>query len=108
MHTCPMGNTPNGYVNEEMCGKGAYVNGIVTFQNHQKIYVLADLIKMLGHDIGHPILSHAMEDAIFSKHGAHEIIGKRIMTELPVIQDILQSINPRLPNALKEVYFVFG
>lgn len=72
--------------------------------NHQKIYVLADLIKMLGHDIGQPILSHAMEDALFSKHGAHEIIGKRIMTELPEIQSILYSINPRLPDALKEVY----
>ena len=109
---------PNTYHNRLEHCKGTYNRKLEEFiykyqdeswrdsieTNHQKIYVLADLIKMLGHDIGHPILSHAMEDAIFSKHGAHEIIGKRIMTELPVIQDILQSINPRLPNALKEVY----
>ena len=35
-------------------------------ENHLKLYLLADLIKMAGHDIGHLPLSHLMETEILS------------------------------------------
>ena len=72
--------------------------------NDMKLYLLAELIKMAGHDIGHLPLSHALEVVILSQRGAHEIIGERIMLEDDEIQTVLQSINPNLPGILKELY----
>ena len=69
-----------------------------------KLYLLADLIKMLGHDIGHLPLSHSIESQILKKRGVHELVGKRIMTEDSEINLILSKINPDLPNVLKELY----
>lgn len=73
-------------------------------QNDLRIYLLADLIKMLGHDIGHLPLSHALEEQIYNTHGAHEIIGKRIMLENKEILNILNAISPDLPDILSELY----
>ena len=73
-------------------------------QNNLRIYILAELIKMLGHDIGHPMQSHAIEQQIFENHGAHEIIGQRIMLENPEINSILSKLSPELPNIMQELY----
>ena len=73
-------------------------------ENHLKIYLLADLIKMAGHDIGHLPLSHLMEIEIFSYRGAHEDLGKHIMLEDPEIQNVLSKISPKLPDILNDLY----
>ena len=73
-------------------------------ENHLKLYLLADLIKMAGHDIGHLPLSHLMETEILSYRGAHEDLGKRIMLEDLEIQNILLKISPKLPNILNNLY----
>ena len=65
-------------------------------ENHLKLYLLADLIKMAGHDIGHLPLSHLMETEILSYRGAHEDLGKRIMLEDSEIQNVLLKISPKL------------
>lgn len=73
-------------------------------EKNQKIYLLADLIKMAGHDIGHLPLSHLMEIELFSYRGAHEDLGKRIMLENPEIQFVLKQISPKLPEILNNLY----
>lgn len=73
-------------------------------ENHLKLYLLADLIKMAGHDIGHLPLSHLMETEILSYRGAHEDLGKRIMLEDPEIQNVLLKISPKLPDILNDLY----
>lgn len=109
---------PNLYHNRLEHSKGVYYRKLeemlYNFQHPEwkanienrklKLYLLADLIKMLGHDIGHLPLSHALEIQILSQRGAHEIIGKRIMLENPEIHSILTSISPDLPNTLKDLY----
>ena len=72
--------------------------------NNLKIYLLADLIKMAGHDIGHFPLSHAFEENIFGEYGLHEIIGKKIMLEDKEIQKLFNNISPFLGNAIKELF----
>lgn len=73
-------------------------------QNNMKLYLIAELIKMAGHDIGHLPLSHALEIQIFGKRGVHETIGRKIMLEDPEIHDVLENISPKLPDILKELY----
>ena len=73
-------------------------------ENHLKLYLLADLIKMAGHDIGHLPLSHLMETEILSYRGAHEDLGKRIMLEDSEIQNVLLKISPKLPDTLNDLY----
>ena len=51
--------------------------------NNLRLYLLAELIKMAGHDIGHFPLSHAFEENIFEQYGTHEIIGQKILLEDP-------------------------
>lgn len=72
--------------------------------NNLRIFLLGDLIKMLCHDIGHLPLSHVMERQLFSIHGAHEVIGERIVLEDPEINAVLLSISPDLPSVMKELY----
>ena len=109
---------PNAYYSRLEHSKGVYNRKLeeflYNFQNkdwrnniekkNQKIYLLADLIKMSGHDIGHLPLSHLMEIEIFSYRGAHEELGKRIMLENAEIESVLKQISPVLPNILKELY----
>lgn len=73
-------------------------------ENNLKLHLIAELIKMAGHDIGHPPLSHAMEEQIFGSIGVHEEIGNRIMLENKDIQNVLLSISPDLPSILAELY----
>ena len=85
---------------------------ILLYQNEQnrkqieeqnlKLYLIAELIKEAGHDIGHLPLSHIMEIKLIKKRNFHEDIGKRILTEDSEIQEVLNSINSELPNILKE------
>ena len=46
-----------------------------------KLKILADIMDMASHDIGHNVCSHALEKLIASYKGAHEILGKRILQE---------------------------
>ncbi len=73
-------------------------------ENNLKLHLIAELIKMAGHDIGHPPLSHAMEEQIFGSRGVHEEIGNRIMLKNKHIQNVLLSISPELPSILAELY----
>lgn len=73
-------------------------------EHNLKLHLIAELIKMAGHDIGHPPLSHAMEEQIFGSRGVHEEIGDRIMLENKDIQNVLLSISPDLPSILAELY----
>ena len=73
-------------------------------ENDLKLYLIAELIKVAGHDIGHFPLSHAFEEQIFYVHGPHEVFGKRIMLESPEIQSVLTDISDELPETLKELY----
>ena len=66
--------------------------------------MIAELIKSAGHDIGHFPLSHAFEEQVFQTHGAHEIIGQRLMLENPEIQSVLLSISDDLPEVLSSLY----
>lgn len=74
-----------------------------------KLEVLADIIQMYTHDIGHNILSHSLEKFIESKGkinevgAAHEILGKRIINEDEQIVEILKSIHPNLLDTLNKV-----
>lgn len=74
-----------------------------------KLEVLADIIQMYTHDIGHNILSHALEKLIESDReksefgAAHEILGRRILNNDKQIIEILNSINPDLLETLNKV-----
>ncbi len=72
--------------------------------NNLKLYLIAELIKMAGHDIGHLPLSHAFEDHVCNKRGTHEEIGNRIMLEDTEIQDLLYSISPSLNGIMDQLY----
>ena len=109
---------PNMYHNRLEHSKGVYYRKLeelfYNFQNSEwvkyiesnnlKLYLIADLIKMAGHDIGHLPYSHAMEEQLLGKRGVHEDIGKRIMLESPEIQSILSSISSELPKIMEELY----
>lgn len=109
---------PNTYHNRLEHSKGAYNRKLeemlYNFQNpdwkkyvednNLKLYIVGDLIKIAGHDIGHFPLSHAFEEEIYNTHEAHEIIGERIMCENEEIQNIYKSISPELPEIIKELY----
>ena len=69
-----------------------------------KLYLIAELIKMGGHDIGHLPRSHAFEDQVCHKRGIHEIIGQRLMLENKEIQDVYNSISPCLTDIMHELY----
>lgn len=72
--------------------------------NNLKLYLIAELLKMAGHDIGHLSLSHAFEDQVCKKRGVHEEIGKRLMLEDEEIQNIFNSISPYLSTIIHELY----
>ena len=111
-------NYPNVYHNRLEHSKGTYnrklENFLINFQNSEwkkyiednnlKIYLLADLIKVSGHDIGHLPLSHALEEAICNRHDLHEIIGQKIILEDQEINQVLNSISPFLKDAIKDLY----
>lgn len=113
-----MNVSPNVYHNRLEHSKGTYNRKLeemlYNFQNSDwkeyieknnlKLYLLGDLIKIAGHDIGHFPLSHTFEEEIYGKHGAHEIIGKKIMLEDEEIKNILTSISPKLPDIIKDLY----
>lgn len=109
---------PNSYHSRLEHSKGVYNKKVEEFfyrfqedswkkyieDNNQKLYLIAELIKMAGHDIGHLPISHALETQIIRKRGAHEEIGQRIMLENDEIQKTLSSISPNLNSALTELY----
>lgn len=82
-----------------LCSKPEYRKYIE--DNNMKLYLIAELIKEAGHDIGHLPLSHIIEYRIIHHKGYHEIIGKRILTEDSEIQKALLRIDSRLPEILK-------
>lgn len=68
-----------------------------------KLKVLADIMDMASHDIGHNICSHALEKLIGSKKGAHEVLGNRILHENKELIQALNNINPKLLQTLDTV-----
>lgn len=82
-----------------LCSKPEYRKYIE--DNNMKLYLIAELIKEAGHDIGHLPLSHVIEYRILHHKGYHEVIGKRILMEDPEIQIALKKIDYRLPEVLK-------
>ena len=111
-------NHPNLYHSRLEHSKGVYYRKVEEFfynfqdsswkkyieDNNLKLYLIAELIKIAGHDIGHLPLSHALEEQIIGKRGAHEKIGKRIMLENEEIQDVLSSISPCMNSILEQLY----
>lgn len=109
---------PNTYHNRLEHSKGVYNRKVEEFiydfqqpewknfieSNDLKLTLIAELIKVAGHDIGHFPLSHAFEEQVFQTHGAHEIIGQRLMLENPEIQSVLLSISDDLPEVLSSLY----
>lgn len=109
---------PNLYHNRLEHSKGVYYRKleemVYNFQNpdwkekvekeNLKLYLIAELIKMAGHDIGHFPLSHTMEEQVYSCHGAHEVVGKRIMLENQEINQVYTEISPELPAIMHELY----
>lgn len=109
---------PNLYHNRLQHSKGVYYRKLEELlhnfenpswrkyieDNNMKLYILAELIKVAGHDIGHLPLSHAFEQIIFSCRGPHETLGKRILLEDLEIQSLLTSISTDLPHVLEELY----
>ncbi len=109
---------PNTYHNRLEHSKGVYNRKVEEFiynfqqpewkdfieSNDLKLTLIAELIKVAGHDIGHFPLSHAFEEQVFQTHGAHEIIGQRLMLENPEIQSVLSSISDDLPEVLSSLY----
>lgn len=103
--------------------KGAGNNFVRFYMNHfknqewrkenqseeKRLEILANIVQMYTHDIGHNILSHALESLIESNrtHGetgaAHEILGKRILNENQEIVETLNSIHPKLLKTLNKV-----
>lgn len=61
-----------------------------------KLKILADIMDMASHDIGHNVCSHALEKLIASYKGAHEILGKRILQENSEIREAFCKIHPKL------------
>ena len=69
--------------------------------NNLKEYLIAELIKSAGHDIGHLPLSHVLEISVINKIEFHEVMGRRILLENKEIREVLDSISPTLHQALK-------
>lgn len=61
-----------------------------------RLKVLADIMDMASHDIGHNVLSHTLEGLIGSQKGAHEVLGDRIIHENPEVVKTLKNIHPDL------------
>ena len=78
--------------------------------NNLKEYLIAELIKSAGHDIGHLPLSHVLEISVINKREFHEIMGRRILLENKEICDVLNNISPTLHQSLKTILTsdVFG
>lgn len=68
-----------------------------------RLKILADIMDMASHDIGHNIGSHALESFIGSQYGAHEILGNRILHENPDVVIAFSKIHPRLLEVLDVV-----
>lgn len=68
-----------------------------------RLKVLADMIDMATHDIGHNTCSHALESLIGSGKGAHEVLGARILHENIEVVEALKNIHPKLPETLDVV-----
>ena len=111
-------DNPNAFHNRLEHSKGVYYKKLeelfYNFQNpdwkkyiennNLKLTLIAELIKMAGHDIGHTPLSHAIERETLGRKGLHEEVGKRIMLEDSEIQQALLSISPDLPKVLANLY----
>lgn len=71
-------------------------------QNNLKLYLIAELIKSAGHDIGHLPLSHILEISVIGKRDFHEEMGKRILLENNEIRKCLDFISPSLHSVLQK------
>ena len=69
----------------------------------RKLELLAELIKSLGHDIGHLPLSHVVEANIMGKRGIHEKIGKKILLKNEELTNIYQKISKNFLSIMEKV-----
>ncbi len=69
----------------------------------RKLELLAELIKFLGHDIGHLPLSHVMEIKIMGRQGIHEEIGKRILLENEELTSHYKKIEDNFLSIMEKV-----
>lgn len=65
-----------------------------------KLKVLADMMDMATHDIGHNVCSHALEELIGTGKGAHEVLGNRILHENEEVVNAFNNIHPKLLQSL--------
>ncbi len=65
-----------------------------------KLEVLANMMDMASHDIGHNFCSHALEGLIGEHKGAHEVLGNIILHENEEVVQAFNNINPKLLEAL--------
>ena len=78
-------------------------------RNGKKEEILADIIHMYLHDIGHNVLSHTLENLIKGNEqsvqagAAHEILGRRIINEDEELVSVFNSISPTLIKTLNKV-----
>jgi HD superfamily phosphohydrolase len=68
-----------------------------------RLKVLADIMDMASHDIGHNVCSHALEKLIGTITGAHEILGNRILHENQEVVQAIKNIHPELLKTLDKV-----
>lgn len=104
-------DNPSAYHTRYDHSIGTYNNGVKVYLNQlenpnwieehsskeEKLQIIASLLELLTHDIGHLTFSHTLE-SIIGYHGAHEIITDRILSE--ELKDILEAINPDLPEVM--------
>ena len=75
----------------------------------KKEEILADIIHMYVHDIGHNVLSHTLESLIKSNEennqicASHEILGKRIVNEDSEIIEVFSSISQTFLKTFNKV-----
>lgn len=75
----------------------------------KKEEILADIIQMYVHDIGHNVLSHTLENLIKSyspnkqSGAAHEILGKRIINKDEEIRQVFDEISPTFLDTFNRV-----
>ena len=72
---------------------------VANSSEEKRLEIIATLVELLTHDMGHLTYSHTLERLIGRK-GAHEIITDRIVEER--LEPVLSKINPKLPQLLNE------
>ena len=104
LHSVGAGNNAQKFYIRLFKGNPKWKRAIEQYGKKEEI--LADIIQMYTHDIGHNVLSHTLESLIKSNNhsgAAHEILGKRILNEDQEIADVFMDISPTFLKTLNSV-----